>query len=159
MELDAIKNLSESYGQVLQLAKCYVLGDVLRAHNFQNSIMDSLIAICKKVADDFNKVGLSDSEISYIYSKTAEGCSLRRLMVDNFVDGADSCGMDATVDLSLENGVSHVPGLIEWYFDICKRSLAVLGNDGRRVFVWETDPCLYHLHPDKPEGYSCKNQP
>ena len=159
MELDEIKDVSESDGQILKLMKCYVLSDFLRAYNFQNSIMNSLIAICEKDFKDFKDAGLSHSEISYVYSKTSEGCSLRRLMVDSFVAGADSCGMDATVDLSLENGVSHVPGLIEWYFDIWKRSLAVLGNDGRRVFVWERDPCLYHLHPDKPEGYSCKNQP
>jgi hypothetical protein len=160
MELDAIKDSSEAGGQILQLAKCYVLGDVLRAHNFQNSIMDNLNAICEKFYNEFDRVGAFHSEISYIYSKTSEGCSLRRLMVDSFVDGIDPCTMDVTKCLCLKDGISRVPGLFEYYFEICKRSLTILHDDEPyvRVLAWEKDPCVYHLHPNKAEGYSCTRQ-
>jgi len=139
----------------MQLAKCYVLGDVLQSSTFCNYIIDVIVSQSERYSVQFGyMMGTAPSEIEYIWTSTASTSPLCCVILDTMAaDGAPDD--DPTAALS----VLRCSGWAEFYYDLCQRLFKAFRNEEELEPAWKKESCIYHTHPDQVEGYTCAPKP
>jgi len=70
---------------LMQLVKCYVLGDALQAEQFCNSIMDAIVSRCEQFKKSHNSIPCSTAPvINYIIENTKSKSPLLELLLDTW---------------------------------------------------------------------------
>ena len=121
--------------QFHHLSKCFVFGDEYRCTSFCNHVMSRLVKCCRASYNIGIIVGIIPKALGYIYPNTCEGSPLRRLVVDNYINGCDfekRPPRDLTV---FEN---------EFYLDVCYRLGRMLREGEKTLQVWTKFPCPYY---------------
>jgi hypothetical protein len=143
LALNKDENISDT-AYIHQLLKCYVLGDFLLAEEFQNSVMDLLIAKCNlSLQSHLGYTGLDPTSISYIISNTLPGSPLRKMLYDYWA-----------AIIGRENSMRYdIPK--EFYHQI-SMYVIVAYRQGRELKApWNQDRCIYHSHSGQPDQYLC----
>ena len=121
--------------EYLQLAKSYVLGDVLVDADFKDAVLDAFIDKSRsKATDGFNWYP-AGSVVRHIYENTQDNSPARRLLVDMYT----ACGQSdwLTKHASPEDLTS------EFLLDLAVSLLDKRPCPGE---VLKKDTCLYHEH-------------
>jgi hypothetical protein len=133
----------------VQLTDCFLLGQQLLSFDFKNDVIDLIIANYR--------LGLrlsSDPVLLKIYTNTAPGSPLRRLLVDTAVSKAGHFRPRSKPTDSYET----LKCFEEYWLEILNsfRYHSRPGRRGARLKAcYDRDRCEYHEHPGKPDGYSC----
>ncbi|KAM0515288.1 hypothetical protein ACHAPE_006245 [Trichoderma viride] len=72
----------EGNTEYVQLAKAYVLGEMLQDVNFKDAVLDAILAKSRSKASDGQRWFPVGPAIRYIYEGTPESSAARRLLVD-----------------------------------------------------------------------------
>jgi hypothetical protein len=132
-----------------QLAHAYVLGDILQAPQFLNSVIDKCLSLSKLTggvgSDATYALGGTQESVKYIFTHTTPQCPLRQLVVDQFIKYIDVDKVQL-IDYS-------IPEIGEFCYQLF---VAAMRGRGRGILApWQKDACYYHKHDGQPEGYSC----
>ena len=143
LALNVDKYISDA-AYIIRLLKCYVLGDFLLVEEFQNSVMDLLIARCSLYVQSYARcVGIDPISVSYVISNTLPDSLLRRMLYDYW---AIFRGKENTMR-------DDIPK--EFYHQL-SRHVIVDYEQGRILNApWDKDRCVYHSHRGQPDQYSC----
>jgi hypothetical protein len=129
---------------VHHLLKCYVLGDFLLAEEFQNSVMDLLIAKCQISFKSFKVcTGLDPRSVSYVTFNIPADSLLRRMLYDYWVE---LLGHENTMK-------DEIPK--EFYHQLFIYVIVAYGQGRKLEAPWRKDRCSYHSHRGQPDQYSC----
>lgn len=82
-------------------------------------------------------------------SEAQDIAAVRRLILDDIL----ACVNIRTFVDSIANQVNNHE---LWFIkEILGLSMKASRDDCKVLLPWEQDPCRYHVHPGKPEGYYC----
>jgi hypothetical protein len=122
----------------------------LQAETFCNSIMDRLISECRQFICKANVfVAVNERILDVVFTQTPKNSQLRHVLLDNYVMNAEIDGGPKNLELL---------GIREFYYQLANHYLASMDDEDDIVQVWRKDPCTYHTHWGKPEGYSCTSK-
>ena len=136
------------------LVRCFLLGQFLQVHTFQNDVADALVDNKYRTTQAFDKntcTTISESGprgIKRIWENTLPGSPLRNILLDEMMT---SWGLDSP-PLSFE---PYFPCYTEYFYELSRRAIKLAREKTRPVFPWKKDPCVYHIHSGKPQDYSC----
>ncbi|KAJ5685374.1 hypothetical protein N7536_007993 [Penicillium majusculum] len=89
VERVAKKKLPEnSAREYNDLIKAYLLGDKLLDTNFQNSVIDAIIEQSTTTNPDEQRYYPGEDAVKHVYHNTTESATIRKLLVDMYVDTA-----------------------------------------------------------------------
>lgn len=121
--------------EYLQLAKSYVLGDMLVDADFKDAVLDAFIDKSRSKATDGCNWYPAGSPVRHIYDNTQDNSPARRLLVDMYTAYGHSGWL--TRHASPEDLTS------EFLLDL---AVSLLDKRPRPGEVLEKDPCVYHEH-------------
>ena len=139
-----------------QLCSCFVYGDFLQAHSFQNRVLDLLV-----INLDMQQLYYyypaemprsKEHSMIYIYEHTTQDSLLRKLILDAIIT-SPSHDMP-TYDFSNPHLLEHLVDLATYAIDQANISQLKMKPCTIR-FPWGGDPCRYHHHPGHAAGFSC----
>ncbi|RDW92791.1 BTB/POZ domain-containing protein [Aspergillus mulundensis] len=84
--------------EYMELAKTYVLGDMLVSSALKNAAIDAIVEKSLTPKADENTYYPSIEEIQYIYSNTVDGADIRRLMVDLYFEHGNDSWLKSKTD-------------------------------------------------------------
>ncbi|RDW82789.1 hypothetical protein BP6252_03901 [Coleophoma cylindrospora] len=126
-----------------QLVECYCLGDFLQAPKFQNATMNLLIENGSRDAAHRERIREPLMvDIKSVYRNTKAGSPLRALTVDAVI---------------YSHGARNQlkPDILEFWQDLGKKAMDLLANKALPSNPFLMDPCTFHIHPDKRDGFQC----
>lgn len=137
------------------LVRCFILGIFLDAPIFRNTVMDQIFTMSKMYLNTYGEyAGYYTADIKLVWmEETTENSPLRQIILDQLISGSTDLGpwLDNLVGTPAEDVVDFLKDLA--YAGI----MAARDPDHAGDFL-DRDPCLYHDHPGKPEGYSCTSK-
>lgn len=134
--------------EYLELAKAYVLGDVLQDFVFNDAVIDAMIDKSRTAEEDGARWVPADSTIVYIYNNTMKSSKVRELLLDFYVYSGH------------EKWIHHgaTPEHLPWEFlrdlaiELLKRRTRPSDNTTDNPTKMITT-CKYHHHGSKDQCY------
>ena len=115
-----------SYGEYDQLARAYILGDILLDTSFRDAVIDAML-------DKALTLNPGQSTIELIYENTVASCAARRLLVDLYTERARG--------IWLKTWAPDSPAR-DFFYDLAVALLDKRQKTERK----EWNPCDYHDH-------------
>lgn len=126
----------EGNAEYLQLAKAYVLGDLLQDGNFKDAVLDAMIERTTSKLSDGKMWFPVGPVIRHIYDNTMKSSEARRLLVDMYTQTGRSDW--------LRNWACPEDLPKEFLYDL---AIAVLDKRSQpEIPAGSPDPCAYHQH-------------
>jgi hypothetical protein len=148
---DLFGRTKEFFSQYVQLVESYILGERLQVYEFKNKIMDLLLENMKLTTREVMAINCSsESVLQMIYDRTAVGSPLRRYVIDG------------SYYLNGRNAVEQCIGKLESNLGFTSEIQTFLLNTGESEKLlppYRRDPCNYHDHGDKEDGFKCAPRP
>lgn len=136
-----------------QLCSCFVYGDFLQAHSFQNRVLDLLVINIRMQQRYLSTMPRPEEQsILYIYEHTTRGSPLRTLILDAII--ASPTHDIPSYDFSNPHLLEYLVDLATYAIDQAKSS-RLKGNPCTFNVPWKNDPCRYHHHPGHAVGFYC----
>lgn len=130
--------------EYLQLAKAYVLGDVLQDIEFNDAVTDAMIDKSRTPGKDGSQWFPVGPVIACIYNNTPASSEARRLLVDFYVCSGHGGWLDESVETE-DSPQEFLLDLARALLD--RRPRASSGNPGKIPKSGEfEDCCKYHRH-------------
>jgi len=142
------------------LVESLILSSAIQAYAFFNIIMDTIVLYLKHSSLRFESTAIQYATMErntianifakeYIISKEQDTAAVKRLMMDDILACVDIKTFLNSISEQVSNhGLHLIKEILELSMNASREGCKVLPS-------WEHDPCRYHVHPGKPEGYSC----
>jgi hypothetical protein len=136
-----------------QLCSCFIYGDFLQAHSFQNRVLDLLVINVRMQQLYLGTISISNEQnLLYIYEHTTRTSPLRKLVIDVVIT---SPSHDIpNYDFSNSHLSEYLVDLAGYAIDQAKGS-RLRGKPCNFKVPWRNDPCRYHLHLGHAVSFSC----
>lgn len=145
---DTSDSKERAFGKTLQLLECYILAEKIGAEDFKNHAIDHIVSNEKSLLYDHKAGSLVGHTVEHVYSNTPLGSPLRRFIVDVTIN---TIPKDLTTLIpDKDPNVEYVRDCFRGYQDALTISLEKLESP------WQKNPCDYHDHSDRPQGYKCR---
>jgi hypothetical protein len=147
--------------QWMKLAKCFVLSHFLLAPDFHNVVTDMIVLNHRRLRNLGLKKFLEHDEIRYLYTNTAKGYAIRRIVLDNHIDflgNSPGFPMEPCFQEFLEEVALHALSDLHNTSERPRRQQGGLFGSAPSRDPCPNDFCQYHAHPGKPDGYNCRKK-
>jgi len=133
--------------EYLELAQAYILGDRLQDADFQDAVLDCIVAKSDEKVLGGSRVFPRIDVVHHIYENTAEGSSARKVMVDLYCWNARGNG--TWLGPECKDAAPH-----DFLYDLAASLIVNRGPPGGMIPFEENTTCVYHVHGGT-EGNTC----